>query len=82
MQGILKFAVKGKEDKGYRMNILPKKALLRVDEVADYFDVSAKTIYLWIDHGILEAEKYRGIIRIPRESIENCRLASKIKPFD
>jgi excisionase family DNA binding protein len=60
----------------------PDKKLLRVDEVAEYFDVSRSTIYLWIDNGILCAEKYRGTIRIPRESVEHCRLASKLKPLE
>ena len=64
------------------MNTLPKKELLRVDEVAQYFDVSNKTIYLWIDHGILDAEKFHGTIRIPRESVLNSRVANKMKPLD
>ena len=63
------------------MNTLPNRELLRVEEVATYFDVSRSTIYLWIDHGILIAEKYRGVIRIPRESVENCRLSNKLEPL-
>ena len=62
------------------MTDLPQKPLLRVDEVATYFDVTEKTIYLWIDHGLLEAEKYKRVIRVTRESIRNFRLASKISP--
>ena len=61
---------------------LPNKALFRVDEVAAYFDVSSQTIYLWIEHGLLVAEKYRGTIRIPRIAIKTFRLASRIRPFD
>jgi excisionase family DNA binding protein len=64
------------------MKDIPKKALLRVDEVATYFDVSRSTIYLWIDHGLLVAEKYRGVIRIPRESVVKCRVANKMQPLD
>lgn len=64
------------------MNELPNKPLLRVDEVSTYFDVSVKTIYLWIDHGILEAEKYHGIIRISREAVRTFRLSSKMKPLE
>lgn len=59
---------------------LPAKPLWRVDEVAAHFDVTARTIYLWIDHGLLLAEKYKGIIRIPRESIINFRLGARIDP--
>ena len=61
---------------------LPEKPLWRVDEVAAHFDVTRQTIYLWIDHGLLEAEKYKGCIRIPRESIENFRLSSRMKPME
>jgi excisionase family DNA binding protein len=64
------------------MTDLPQKPLLRVDEVAAYFDVTVRTIYLWIDHGLLEAEKYKGAIRVPRESILTFRLASKIHPLE
>ena len=64
------------------MKKLPEKDLFRVDECASYFDVSISTIYLWIDHGILLAEKIRGTIRIPRESIINCRMKSRIQPLE
>jgi excisionase family DNA binding protein len=64
------------------MNDLPKKELLRVEDVAAYFDVSRSTIYLWIDHGILLAEKYRGVIRVPRESVEKCRMAHRMEPLE
>ena len=64
------------------MNKLPEKELLRVDEVAEYFDISKSTVYLWIDHGILSAEKYRGTIRIPIESVKTCRLSSKLSPME
>lgn len=59
---------------------LPDKSLFRVDEVADYFGFSRSTIYLWIDHGILKAEKYRGSLRISRVSILNCRFIYKKDP--
>lgn len=61
---------------------LPDKSLFRVDEVATHFDVSCRTIYLWIDHGLLEAEKYKGIIRVPRQSIITFRLNSRMKPLE
>lgn len=60
------------------MTTLPEKELLRVDEVAQYFSISRSTVYLWIDHGILIAEKYRGILRVPKESVIKCRLANKL----
>jgi excisionase family DNA binding protein len=53
-----------------------------VDEVAEHFVVTRQTIYLWIDHGLLEAEKYKGVIRIPRDSIINFRLASRVRPLE
>lgn len=60
---------------------LPKKSLFRIDEVASYFDVARSTIYLWIDHGILGAEKYGGTIRVSREAILSCRFNGKLSPL-
>jgi excisionase family DNA binding protein len=59
------------------MSTLPDKELLRVDEVAEYFSVSPKTIYLWIDHGHLIAEKFVGTVRIPRKSVIKLRDKKK-----
>jgi excisionase family DNA binding protein len=61
------------------MKTKSKKEMLRVDEVAEFLDVSRSTVYLWIDHGLLSAEKYRGVIRVPRESLKNFRLVHKIQ---
>jgi predicted transcriptional regulator len=62
---------------------LPDKALLRVDEVAAYFDVTGQTIRLWIDHGRLVAERYveqsRGTLRVTRESVIALREKSKVE---
>jgi excisionase family DNA binding protein len=55
------------------MTDLPAKQLLRPDEVAAFWSVSVKTIYRWIDLGILEAVKKGGTVRIPREDAEKCR---------
>ena len=52
--------------------ILPQKDLLRVGEVAQYFDVTVRTVYLWLKEGRLEAIRTPGrSIRIVRESVEN-----------
>ncbi|MDD5775513.1 MAG: helix-turn-helix domain-containing protein [Candidatus Omnitrophica bacterium] len=56
------------------MTTLPEKELLRVDEVADFFSVTERTIRGWIESGRLEAEKIVGTVRIKRESVEKCRL--------
>lgn len=54
-------------------HILPDKTLFRPDELASIFGVTRATIYLWIDHGKLEAVKIAGsTIRIPRESAVKC----------
>jgi excisionase family DNA binding protein len=42
---------------------------LRVEEVADYFSVTDRTIRLWIEHGHLESVKKVGTVRITRESV-------------
>lgn len=64
------------------MTGLPKKALLRPDEVAEYFGVSRSLIYTWCELGVLEAEQYveHGTIRIPREAVEELRRKRKKTP--
>lgn len=51
------------------LNTLPNKALLRPDEVADYFSVDVRTVYLWIEEGIIQnaIRVTKKTIRIPRE---------------
>lgn len=52
------------------MSTLPNKELLRPDEVAEYFSVSAKTIYRWIDEGKIAAVKIAGsLTRIERKAV-------------
>ena len=50
--------------------ISPLKRYLRVDEVADYFNVSTRTIYRLIEEGELPRVKIRGCLRIPIWEIE------------
>ena len=59
---------------------LPNKDLFRIKEVADYFSVTRRCIYLWIKAGDLEIEKINGISRIPRESILKCRFRKQETP--
>jgi excisionase family DNA binding protein len=62
------------------VDTLPPKPLLRVSEVADYFDVTERTVYLWIQNGHLQTiQTPRGQWRITRESIDSCRFKKKIK---
>lgn len=51
------------------MNTLPNKALLRPDEVAAYYSVDVRTVYLWIEEGIIQnaIRVTKKTIRIPRE---------------
>lgn len=51
------------------MNTLPNKALLRPDEVAEYYSVDVRTVYLWIEEGIIQnaIRVTKKTIRIPRE---------------
>lgn len=59
------------------MTTLANKDLFRVGEVATYFSVTERTVRLWIKDGQLIAEKIVGSIRVPRESILNCRIKLK-----
>lgn len=49
---------------------LPEKQMLRPDEVAEFWRVSVKTVYRWIDLGIIPAEKKGGALRVRREEAE------------
>ena len=54
---------------------LPKKKLFRVSEVAKYFDVTERTVYLWIEHGHLLTEQTPGgQRRVTIDSINKCRF--------
>ena len=56
------------------MSTLPNKELLRPDEVAEYFSVSVKTIYRWIDEGKVPAVKVaQSVIRIERKAALNLK---------
>ena len=57
---------------------LPNRDLFRINEVADYFSVSERTIRLWIEHGHFQIEKLRGTIWVPRTSILRFRLKTRI----
>ena len=57
------------------MTDLPAKSLLRPDEVAKIWKVSTKTIYRWIDIGVLEGVRKGGTLRITREEAEKCKPA-------
>jgi len=46
------------------------KRYYRVDEVAEYFAISVRTVYRLIDEGELKRTKIRGCLRIPAWEIE------------
>lgn len=53
------------------MTGLPQKAYYRPDEIAEYYQVSRSTVYLWIETGRLTATKIAGTsVRIPREALQ------------
>jgi excisionase family DNA binding protein len=43
--------------------------MLRPQEVAQFFDVTVRTVYNWVDEGVLKSVSIGGVVRIPRESI-------------
>jgi len=48
---------------------IPDKHSFRPDEVAKLFQLSTKTIYLWIEIGQLEAVRVGGTLRVPRQAL-------------
>jgi len=58
--------------------MLPDKPTFRVSEVAFYYGVSERTVYLWIEHNHLETILTpKGQWRITRESLDKCRFAPR-----
>ena len=52
------------------MDKIPERPLLRVEEVARFWNVSRSTIYRWCDEGILHGIKKGGSLRITREEAQ------------
>jgi excisionase family DNA binding protein len=46
------------------------KQYFRIDEVAEYFCISVRSVYRLIDEGELKRMKIRGCIRVPFREIE------------
>jgi excisionase family DNA binding protein len=51
---------------------LPRKDLLRFDEVTAYFTISRRTVYRLIRAGVLVKVKVRGALFVTRASIERA----------
>jgi excisionase family DNA binding protein len=51
------------------MQFKPIKQYFRIDEVADYFSISVRSVYRLIDEGELKRMKIRGCIRVPFREI-------------
>ena len=45
------------------------KRYFRIDEVAAYFSISARTVYRLLDEGDLQATRIRGCVRVSVEEI-------------
>ena len=52
------------------MHSKPIKQYFRVDEVAEYFSISVRTVYRLIDEGEIKRTKIRGCLRVPVWEIE------------
>ena len=50
---------------------LPKKELLRPDEVAKYFSVTKRTVYKWCECGQLDHIRVGRTLRVVRSSVVN-----------
>lgn len=51
------------------INSLPKRQLLTIDEVAEFFSVQKRTIYNWYDEETLTGTKIKGSLRIYKQSV-------------
>lgn len=57
------------------------KNRFRIDEIAEYYSVTSRTIRLWIKRGLLESIGKGTELRIMRESIEKGTGEIRIKPI-
>ena len=58
---------------------LPNRPTLKIGEVAHYYGVTNRTVYLWIAHKHLETIRTpAGCQRVTRESFDRCRFAKAI----
>jgi excisionase family DNA binding protein len=48
----------------------PLKRFYRVDEVAVYFAISARTVYRLLDMGDLQATRIRGCLRVSSDELK------------
>ena len=51
------------------------KHYLRIDEVAVYFAISARTVYCLLDEGDLQVTRIRGCVRVSAEEIRRFEEA-------
>ena len=59
---------------------LPDRPTLRVSEVAFYYGVSERCVYLWIENNHLKTvQTPAGQIRVTKESFDTCRFAKPKK---
>ncbi|MCX5839356.1 MAG: helix-turn-helix domain-containing protein [Deltaproteobacteria bacterium] len=61
------------EHRGQRSGLIalpPLKRYFRIDEVAVYFAISARTIYRLLDEGDLQVTRIRGCVRVSSEELK------------
>ena len=58
----------------------PLKRFYRVDEVAVYFAVSARTVYRLLDMGDLQATRIRGCLRVSSDELK--RFEALLERFE
>jgi len=54
------------------------KRYFRIDEVAAYFSISARTVYRLIDEGDLQAIRIRGCVRVSAEEIRRFEQSMSV----
>ena len=48
---------------------IPARHLLRVDEVAEFFQITKRTVYNWYENDKLKGMNLNGVLRIYRHSV-------------
>lgn len=61
--------------KSGQTNQHPLKRYYRVDEVANYFAISVRTVYRLLDEGELQGCRIRGCVRVSAEEVRRFEEA-------
>jgi excisionase family DNA binding protein len=58
----------------------PGGTMMRVEELAERWDLNVKTIYGMIERGELQARRFGRVLRVPRRVVESYESQASVAP--